>query len=82
VALQTLQQKARHDALLEDVLQMNETALPPEAGTLISLCVSSNPLTRPSAARCVAALEHIKSTLASDITGNAAPDSHPVADAS
>lgn len=77
--MQLLQQKARQGTLLNDVLQMNETTYPPEAGTLISLCLSSNPLARPSAARCAAALEHIKSTLATD-TGTL-PDT-PAVDAS
>ena len=64
--MQTLQTKARQGTLLNDVLQMGEASVPPEAGTLISLCLSSNPLARPSAARCSAALEHIKATLAAD----------------
>lgn len=64
--VQALQQKARQGTLLTDVLQIDETTSPDEAGTLISLCLSSNPLSRPSAARCAAALEHIKATLAAD----------------
>lgn len=58
-AVQALQLMAQEGTLLQRVLQVDEQPMPVQLRTLITLCLAADPAGRPSAARLVAALQHI-----------------------
>eukprot|EP00892_Ulva_mutabilis_P003559 jgi/Ulvmu1/1575/UM111_0003.1 len=55
-----LRAMAQEGTLLQQVLQLDEQPMPVQLRTLITLCLDVDPEARPSAARLVAALQHIR----------------------